>query len=140
MRNILMMEMLDLDYHSDLLLQQARSILDLENNTSPQRPLLRHPKRLFEYSAQEMYDNFRFTHEEVRNLIDYLQIPQRLRFEGRWFHQEEMIIILLRRLCSVGTYRSLRKEIRREPTEICTCFNHMIRWMVHNHGWLISGK
>lgn len=49
------------------------------------------------------------------------------------------MIIFLRRMATVTTFRGLRKELRREPNELCMVFNFMVDWMIDNHGWLIEG-
>lgn len=129
----------DDDDDADILFHKMFSILMMNNTCPPDPPIIRFPKQFFEYSVQEMYQWFRFSHTEVYELMTHLQIPQRLKFGSHWFQGEEAFIILLRRMANVTTFRDLRQEIRRDASELCDCFNGMIMWMIENHGWLISG-
>ena len=61
-----------------------------------------------------------------------------MRIEGHWFHQEKILIILLRQMYSITRFHDLRKEIRRSESQMCSCFNHMVNWMLDHHGWLLT--
>ena len=64
-KRLLLTELNENNWVSDVLRRQALDILNKENNTRPEIPLIREPKRLFEYTEQNMYEKFRFTHQEV---------------------------------------------------------------------------
>ena len=124
---------------SDVLFHMAFGQLMKTNDTPAGPPLQRYPKRSFEYTPDEMRSHIRFNHEEFRELMTVLGVPDRFRFLSWSFDGEEALLILLRRLSGVDTFKKLRSEFRREECELCTCFNGMIKWMVDTHGHLISG-
>ena len=115
-----LMDLLEPDNMSEMFFQKGMEIIDKENETPPDPSLNRQRPKLFrEYSPQEMYENFRFSHDEVNHLINDLGIPPMMRIEGRWYHQEEMLIILLRRMTSINRFRDFRKEIRKNLHFLC---------------------
>ena len=128
------------DNDSNVMFAMAFKEFDKQNDTPRARRFIRHPKHAAEYSAQEMYSRFRFTHEQFRSMMISLGVPNRFRFERRIFTGEEALLLLLRRFACVTTFEQLRQEFRREEPELCIGFNGMIKWMNDNHGWLISGK
>ena len=90
-----LMDLLDSDNISDGFYHTAMEIIDKENDTPADPPINRGAPKLFnEYTPQEMYECFRFSHHDVQQLITSLNIPRMMRIEGRWYHQEEMMIIL----------------------------------------------
>ena len=68
----------------------------------------------------------RFTHAEAIQLGDALGLPRHIRLGSYWFEDQEALIILMRRMSTVTTLRQLRKELRREASELCEAFNGMV--------------
>ena len=124
---------------SDIIFSMAFEIINKTNPIITRRRFTRSFKRANEYNADEMYSRFRFTHDQFRLLLTCLNVPNM--FHWRWnFTGEESLLLLLRRMASVTTFKQLRQEFRREECELCVCFNEMISWMIDNHGWLITGE
>lgn len=125
---------------SSMLYRMAFDLIDKENPIgNDRRRFRRESKRAREYDVEEMFSQFRFTHDQFYTLLACLRVPNEIKFKTYSFDGEEALLLLLRRMGSVTTFRSLRMEFRREEPELCACFNGMITWLCEHHGWLISG-
>ena len=65
MRSFLLEDLAEYNGIGDVLRQHSLNILMKRNNTRPEAPVIREPKRILEYTEQEMHEKFRFTHAEV---------------------------------------------------------------------------
>lgn len=138
-RTDLLLRLFESNPDSDMMFMRALHEFN-KTNDIPTRPRLnRVTVQCRDYSEQELYDKFRFNHEEFQQLLTELRVPDRIRFQSWSFSGEEALLILLRRMGSVITFTSMRSEFRRDECELCACFNGMIVWLVNHHGWLIQG-